>query len=222
MPLNPEPSAPEDREAQHLAPKSYADAAEEALHQQSRVDSTTEGTTDAKQHAQHQNYDADQLQFEGAGQDETPKSPARGSHRRNGSNKSNGSIGQKHTDMPNGDMYEKHQDGNGKPLTSVKPAVQFEKPHRTDGKPMRRNSELKSGRQAGAGWHRSKYAAPLTRNHAVQALVGVVEPPASANARPPLMCKVPRRAPTYAGRCTPCTRRRTRPLRPADCHCVIL
>ncbi|PSN65323.1 diacylglycerol O-acyltransferas-like protein 2B [Corynespora cassiicola Philippines] len=162
MPLNPEPSAPEDREAQHLAPKSYADAAEEALHQQSRVDGTTEGTTDAKQHSQHQNHDADQLQFEGAGQDETPKSPARGSHRRNGSNKSNGSIGQKHTDMPNGDIYEKHQDGNGKPLTSVKPAVQFEKPHRTDGKPMRRNSELKSGRQAGAGWHRSKIRfAPL-------------------------------------------------------------
>jgi len=71
--------------------------------------------------------------YEGAGQDSSPRSPTRG-HRRKGSRQSNGSIGRKH----------------GEQL------------QRADEKPKRRNSQLKSGRRAGQGWHTSKIRwAPL-------------------------------------------------------------
>ncbi|KAF2474966.1 diacylglycerol O-acyltransferas-like protein 2B [Lindgomyces ingoldianus] len=175
MSLNAEPSVPEEREAQHLPPKSYAAAAEEALavalapEPESHVNGT--GGTDASNRAENiENIQTNgkikipadehhQQQYEGEGLDGIPKSPPRG-HRRKTSRNSNGSIGQKHgehiehvehLDLPvhvNHHVYEKHQDGNGKPLTSVKPA--------------QRRDTLKSGRQAGAGWQRSKIRfAPL-------------------------------------------------------------
>ena len=46
MSLNSEPAVPEEREAQHLPPKSFADAAQEALEPQSHAN----GTNDAAEH----------------------------------------------------------------------------------------------------------------------------------------------------------------------------
>lgn len=96
-------------------------------------------------------------EYEGEGQDNSPKSPARNSHRRKASLKSNGSIGRKHGEQLQHELFAKHKDGDGEALTSVKPAADFEREGRTDKKPMRRNSELHSGRRAGEGWHKSKY-----------------------------------------------------------------
>ena len=95
-------------------------------------------------------------EYEGEGQDNSPKSPSRNSHRRRTSLKHNGSVGRKHGEQLQHEIYEKHKDGNGESLTSVKPAPEFELDGRTDKKPMRRDSELHSGRQAGEGWHKSK------------------------------------------------------------------
>lgn len=265
MSLNAETAAPEEREAQHLAPKSFADAAHEALEPQSHAN----GTDGAAEHAEHADHVAtngghksngvsvlrivdvdgdghhdddkksaaestqqsskessirDQESYEGTGIDETPKSPKAKSHRRKSSRSSLGSIGRtygvsmqndlktaandaaseaadsaadeaahvkkaastaadKVTDQASG--LKKQLDGaqetltrtvneakeeldgsllqekprlvNGNALTTVKPPREAEQERRID-KPMkRRNSELKAGRQAGAGWAQSKY-----------------------------------------------------------------
>lgn len=169
MSLNPEPSQPHDRAAHDLPPKSYAAAAEEGLQtspQPDHNDGATEGVVDGAKKPWANGTiripSRDEVEeFEGEGQDSSPKSPSRG-HRRKTSLKANGSIGRKHGEHIRHDAYEKHHDSNGRPLTSVKPPAHMEKGVRTDNKPMRRNSELKSGRQAGAGWHKSKMRwAPL-------------------------------------------------------------
>lgn len=168
MSLNAEPSQPDERAAQDLPPKSYAAAAEQAVEEQShesQADSTKERVSKNVQNMKANGKiripsEEDKELYEGEGVDSSPKSPAR-AHRRKTSLKSNGSIGKKHGERVQSDVYEKHADSNGQPLTSVKPSDDYEKDIRTDRKPMRRNSELKSGRQAGAGWHRSKYVEPL-------------------------------------------------------------
>jgi len=159
MSLNTEPSQPEERAAHDLPPKSYADAAEEAL-QQSHAN-PTDGTSERVAGNIHDiktngrikipsPSDNDQLQFEGAGLDTSPKSPSRG-HRRKASLKSNGSIGRKHGEhIRNNDGPDAHGDANGHALTTGN------KPAST--KPwQRRDSTLQAGRRAGAGWSRSKY-----------------------------------------------------------------
>lgn len=241
--LNPEPAAPEEREAQHLPPKSYADAAEEALEPQSHAshndtDSVAEGTAQ-KNHIQTDGSDVnhvgilrivkpngqqdndqkpatestkessskessieDQESYEGTGIDETPKSPKAKTHVRKGSRSSLGSIGRtygvsikndlknaasdardKSTDLVNEDerkhemltqgaqknkqnldgtlLQEKPRLVNGDSLTTVKPSKEIEKDSRIDKPLKRRNSELKAGRQAGAGWAKSKYVLPI-------------------------------------------------------------
>jgi 2-acylglycerol O-acyltransferase 2 len=181
MSLNPEPSQPEQRAEHNLAPKSYAAAAEEAL--QNAPEPTTEPNShgsqtdgavdDAKEALNNKLQDhssANQTigakiirivpaeEYEGEGQDNSPKSPARHSHRRKSSLKSNGSVGHKHGEQLQHELFAKHKDGNGDTLTSVKPAAQFDSETRKDTKPkQRRSSELKSGRQAGEGWAKSKY-----------------------------------------------------------------
>ncbi|KAF2683349.1 diacylglycerol O-acyltransferas-like protein 2B [Lentithecium fluviatile CBS 122367] len=161
MSLNPEPSRPDERAAHDLPPKSYAEAAEEPLEQShaSQTDGTSERVADKVKNIRANGRiaiptpapaDGDQQQFEGAGLDSSPKSPTR-SHRRKVSLKSssNGSIGRKHGEHIHGDAFEKHADGNGHALTSVKPAAGT--------KPLaRRDSTLQTGRQAGAGWSKSK------------------------------------------------------------------
>ncbi|KAF1846000.1 diacylglycerol O-acyltransferase 2A [Cucurbitaria berberidis CBS 394.84] len=163
MSLNPEPSAPEERAGQDLPPKTYANAAEEALEPESHANHT-DGTLE---HAGRRVRDkAEQVKangikipsaedkdsLEGVGLDSSPKSPTVKGHRRGGSRSSPARKRGEHTE--NG-LYEKHQNGHGDALTTVKPSLELDKGARTDAL-KRRNSELKSGRQAGAGWARSK------------------------------------------------------------------
>ena len=252
MSLNPEPAVPEEREAQHLPPKSFADAAQEALEPQSHAN----GTNDAAEHdAQpedvktdapksngvkvlkivdtdgHQNDDKasseelpkeshhespkesheesapeesskessikDQESYEGTGIDETPKSPKAKTHHRKSSRSSLGSVGRtygvsiknelKHAAQDAKDeathlkheadgtfekvenngkrqkledmfMQEKPHRVNGDALTTMKSFEEVEGNTRVDRPLKRRDSELKAGRQAGAGWATSKYA----------------------------------------------------------------
>ncbi|KAF2702922.1 diacylglycerol O-acyltransferase 2A [Pleomassaria siparia CBS 279.74] len=166
-----EPSLPEERAAQDLAPKSYAEAAEEALQIESH-DSAIDETKDPKPKNMKSlqlnrkikipsGEDKEQNKPEDADQDNnSPKSPtARGQRRKGSSVKSNGSIGRKHG--------EHITNGTKKSLTSfdlnLEPEEDAVTP-RKNGSPKkkRRDSELKSGRQAGAGWQRSKIRwAPL-------------------------------------------------------------
>ena len=70
---------------------------------------------------------------------------------------SHGASTQAQADQPPKDMLESKPNGNGAALTTVKPRQDIELPkedRRIDLK--RRNSELTTGRQAGAGWSRSK------------------------------------------------------------------
>jgi 2-acylglycerol O-acyltransferase 2 len=190
MSLNPEPAAPEERAQHHLPPKSYADAAEEAL-QKPAAQSHANGTDGANEHAgtdgtieknmekkagtwlRYKNNEVkangistsshdDKTSLEGIGQDATPRSPTVKGHRRVSSRSSHDSLGRKQGKQAQQaqsqtDVFEKHPNGNGKALTSVKPQQEFEvakADRRTDLK--RRDQELTTGRQAGAGWSKSK------------------------------------------------------------------
>lgn len=247
--LNPEPAVPEEREAHHLPPKSYAAAAEEALEPPSHANGTDSAAAESTAHADdgktdspkangvsvlrivdvdgHQDDDSksatestkassskessikDQESYEGTGIDETPKSPKAKVHRRKGSRSSLGSVGRTYgvsikNDLKNAaaetkdeasyaaaevkdeaahlakeadstrekvekvgeETKEKVDDAllqekprlvNGHALTTVKPPKGVEKENRIDRPLKRRDSELKAGRQAGAGWAKSKY-----------------------------------------------------------------
>ncbi|KAF2133903.1 diacylglycerol O-acyltransferas-like protein 2B [Dothidotthia symphoricarpi CBS 119687] len=162
MSLNPEPSAPDERAAHDLAPKSYADAAEDALAPESHVEHT-DGAHDSTKHkfnesrsngADYMSDTDDRESLEGMGLDASPRSPSRG-HRRKMSRSSVGSVGRKQGALLDRDVYERHTNGHGDALTSLAPPADVLKVARIDGV-QRRNSQLKSGRQAGAGWHTSK------------------------------------------------------------------
>jgi hypothetical protein len=164
MSLNPEPAAPDERAEYNLPPKSYAEAAEVALEPESHANNT-DGTLeqggkrlkskieDLKTTGIQTPPDDDKQSLEGVGQ--TPRSPTIKGHRRVASRGSHGSLGRKYGEQMQNELLEKHPDGNGHALASVKPLEELEKVPGTDLK--RRNSELKSGRQAGAGWATSKY-----------------------------------------------------------------
>ncbi|RAQ98799.1 diacylglycerol o-acyltransferase 2a [Stemphylium lycopersici] len=172
MSLNAEPSAPGERAEQHLPPKSYADAAEEALEPgpQSHANGMDGATENAGQKIEGSFHEAngsdngingaseeDQTSHEGLGQDGTPKSSTVKGHRRMSSRGSHGAATQPQADQPPKDMFQSKPNGNGDALTTVKPRQDIELPkedRRIDLK--RRNSELTTGRQAGAGWSRSK------------------------------------------------------------------
>lgn len=171
MSLNPEPAAPEERAERNLPPKSYADAAEEALEPTSHANGANGAVEQQKKATKDKVDDVktngisipakdDAESLEGMGLDASPKSPTAKGHRRKGSRSSTGSIGRKHGEQMDVDVFEKHSNGNGDALVSVKPSQELEKDRRVDVKPP--NAELKSGRQAGAGWARSKISwAPM-------------------------------------------------------------
>jgi hypothetical protein len=170
MSLNPEPAAPEERAELNLPPKTYADAAEEALEPESHANGTG-GTHDTHEHfklglkhkadnvkangnGSHTPSKPQTEKLEGIGLDASPKSPSRG-HRRKGSRSSQSSSPRKNGDHTNGELYEERPNSNGDSLVTVQPSLELDKKdRRVDLK--RRNSELKSGRQAGAGWAASK------------------------------------------------------------------
>lgn len=131
--LNPQPSLRAEREQQHLSPKSYLKAAEENVSTLS------------------QNGRSPPELYSGQGEDATPRSPRRTLHKKSGSLKTNG-ISKEKTDVQV--VVERYEDKDGEHLVSVKQAGD-----RGKGKPLaaRRNSELVSGRKAGAGWEQSQY-----------------------------------------------------------------
>jgi 2-acylglycerol O-acyltransferase 2 len=172
-----EPSQPEEREARNLPPKSYADATEEAL--KHSHDGASDGTKASKtNHADHIQRngrirvplgegDKEQVELEGAGQDNSTKSPTRGHRRKTSSVKSNGSIGRKHGEnlsngtkqsLTSGIKLESGEDDENEAVARKKQAAPKK----------RRESELKSGRQAGAGWQKSKYVAPRELDQAYE------------------------------------------------------
>lgn len=140
--LNPEPSQPDERAAQHLPPKTYVDAAAE------NPNSEAEKETDTPS------------QYIGQGEDEAPKSPVRKPYKRNGSMRVNG-LQEKSSAQSL--LIEKFQDKDGERLTSVKP-LDFDESHEQNQKEMAAKhtvgAELVSGRRAGAGWERSGYVYP--------------------------------------------------------------
>lgn len=130
------------------------------------------------------NYKAVQSpgEYEGAGILDAPASPPRG-HKRLSSRSSRGSLNGVKSSKRKGSsdekvedvVYEKHEDGNGRQLTSVKPTEDYEKNLKTDereykpktnGKKKEKASkgeqelELTSGRVASAGWETSGYVVP--------------------------------------------------------------
>ncbi|KAE9962715.1 hypothetical protein BLS_010103 [Venturia inaequalis] len=125
------------------------------------------------------NYKAVQSpgEYEGAGILDAPPSPTRG-HKRLSSRSSRSSLRGAKTLKKNGSsdekaeavVYEKHEDGNGGQLTSVKPTEDYEKNLKTDEKEYKpitngnkeeksskgeQELELTSGRVASAGWEKS-------------------------------------------------------------------
>ena len=131
--LNPEPSLPAERQQKHLPPKSYVDAAAENLDTLSKQD----------QHSQEL--------YAGQGEDEAPRTPRRNMHKKSGSLRVNGHT--KESKDPHV-VIERFEEKDGEHLVSIPPGWD-----RKRGKPLvaRRNSELVSGRKAGARWEQSRY-----------------------------------------------------------------
>lgn len=130
-PFAAEPSQPIEREKQHLPPKTYADATENPPDNVNRLENTPP------------------TQFVGKGEADTQRSPPFSSprHKKSGSLRLNGASRQ---GKPRELIVEDIQDKSGERLTSLKLAFD-DKP-----KPQRTQTELVSGRRAGASWERSQ------------------------------------------------------------------
>ena len=89
--------------------------------------------------------------YSGQGKDATPRSPRRSPHKKSGSLRTNG-LSKENKDGQV--VVERYEDKDGEHLVSIRQAWDSGK-----GKPMatRRNSELVSGRKAGARWEQSQY-----------------------------------------------------------------
>ena len=113
--------------------------------------------------------------FDGVGEDETPRSPTRRAHKKSSSKSLNGSVDKNDSKslQPNGHktgelVYENVYNKSGDNLASIQPSSEFytslkqrenkgpsSEPPRQITCHDRTNSELVSGRRAGAGWSRS-------------------------------------------------------------------
>ena len=89
--------------------------------------------------------------YSGQGEDTAPRSPRRSPHKKSGSFKTNGVAKEKKGGQV---VVERYEDKDGEHLVSIRQAWDGGK-----GKPVvaRRNSELVSGRKAGARWEQSQY-----------------------------------------------------------------
>ena len=128
-----EPSLTAGQQQQHLLPKSYIDAAQQDLIE-----------------LQNNARSAPEL-YSGQGEDAAPRSPRRSPHKKSGSLRANG--------LPKANkdgqvVVERYEDKDGEHLVSIRQAWD-----RGKGTPTttRRNSELVSGRKAGARWEQSQY-----------------------------------------------------------------
>ena len=138
-PLNPEPSQPEEREAHHLPPKTYVDAAEENLDIGLRKEQNAPS------------------EYVGQGEDDAPRSPAKKVHKKSSSLRMNGTSKEKENSRV---VVERYQDKYGEHLTSVRLPYNEEK-RKHISRHGRQPSELLSGRKAGTGWERSQYVPHL-------------------------------------------------------------
>lgn len=131
--LKQEPSLPAERKQHHLTPESYADAAE-------REDDTL----------LYNGRPPPEL-YSGQGEDAAPRSPRRSLHKKSGSLRTNGASKEKKDGQI---VVERYEDKDGEHLVSIRQAWD-----RRKGKSMaaRQNSELVSGRKAGASWEQSQY-----------------------------------------------------------------
>lgn len=130
--LNPEPSRPADRQQQHLPSKSYVDAAEENLESLNRNGAAPEV-------------------YAGQGEDEIQQSPRRNPQKKSSASRIHGFSKEKSDSRV---MVESYQDKDGEHLVSIERGLNNQR-----GNPVavRRNSELVSGRKAGARWEQSQY-----------------------------------------------------------------
>ena len=89
--------------------------------------------------------------YSGQGEDAAPRSPRRSPHKKSASLRTNGVAKEKREDQV---IVERYEDKDGQHLVSIRQAWD-----RGKGKSVvtRRNSELLSGRKAGAGWEQSQY-----------------------------------------------------------------
>ena len=138
-PFNPGPSRPEDREANHLPPKSYVNAAQEIL-----------GT-------ELQKEQSPPTQYIGQGEDDAPRSPAIKVHKKSSSLRMNSKSREKESSKV---IVERFQAKDGEHLTSVRLPYDHEKRKHISNH-GRQPSELVSGRKAGKGWERSQCASSL-------------------------------------------------------------
>lgn len=130
--LNPEPSLPAERQQKHLPPKSYVDATEENLDD-----------------LPNRHASVPEL-YAGKGEDEVHRSPRRNVQKK--PSRANGVS--KQSQDPHVEV-ERYQDKEGEHLVSIKTRWDNQRGKPT---PARRNSELVSGRKAGARWEQSQYA----------------------------------------------------------------
>lgn len=159
--LNPEPSQPVERKQQHLPPKTYVDAAEENLD------------------IQKENKQSAGEIYAGQGEDEAPRSPQRNMHKKSGSLRANGHSKDK---KENNVVVERFMDKDGEHLVSTTHGWDNErnKPY-----PARRNSELVSGRKAGARWEQSQYVIIAPDWYATDANKSLLKHPLRASLRAP-------------------------------------
>ena len=136
--LNPEPLSSTERQEHHLPPKSYADAAVENMSPDTNQDNTF------------------QALYAGQGEDDTPRKPQRNMHKKNGSLRVNGFS--KDNKEPHV-VVERFEDKDGEHLVSITSGWDSK---RGKTSVARRNSELVSGRKAGARWEQSRYG-PILR-----------------------------------------------------------
>lgn len=156
MSLNPEPADPEERQAHHLAPKSFADAAHEAVEPvKYDTDQTTKKNAVLKTNGHHVTKS----------EDEGP-SPVRDFHRPFGKSYATAAIDAKDDQtVPHAKQVDKTNgiqttNGiNGDRLATVKPnGITPKKDDMGRSNVLRSrssNAQLQSGRQAGSGWGNS-------------------------------------------------------------------
>lgn len=131
---NLERSLPLDRGQQRLSPSSYHEAAE--------------GNHDDFPNPPSQNHKPMAELYVGHGEDAAPRTPTRSPHKKSASLRVNGFS--KDNRGPSV-IVEKYEDKDGEHLVSIRNAWDGNRSK------TRRNSELVSGRRAGAGWEQSQY-----------------------------------------------------------------
>ncbi len=148
-PLNPEPSQPEDRRAEGLPPKSYADAIQGRL---------SESNTTLK--AVNQQEVLNTLDTDSRDSLDAKEATKKKIHRRTGSLRANGIHNEIATLYGNGVLERQYSESDGGHLTSSKvtrdyeAALQRDEKERPRSKPDK-SKPLVSGRKAGAGWQNS-------------------------------------------------------------------